>query len=40
MAFFKQLENDFGYYNIDTVRLVPEDGRKPYLVHADNLERE
>ena len=37
---FKQLENDFGYYNIYTIRVVPEDGRPPpYHVHIDNAER-
>ncbi len=30
MAFFKEVANDFGYYNIHTVRVVPEDGRPPY----------
>ena len=40
MAFFKQLENDFGYCNIHTIRVVPEDGRPPpYHVHIDNAER-
>ena len=39
MAFFKQLENDFGYHNIHTIRVVPEDGRLPYYVHIDNAER-
>ena len=39
MAFFKQLENDFGYCNIHTIRVVPEDGRPPYYVHIDNAER-
>ncbi|MFZ0648558.1 MAG: hypothetical protein WAM27_10100 [Nitrososphaeraceae archaeon] len=40
MAFFRQVENDFGYYNIHTIRVVPDDGsRPPYYVHVDNVER-
>ena len=40
MAFFKDVERDFGFRNIHTIRVVPDDaGRKPYYVHVDNLER-
>ncbi len=39
MAFFKQVENDFGYYNIYIIRVVPEDGRPSYYVHIDIVER-
>ena len=40
MAFFKEVERDFGYYNIRTIRVVPDDDeRKPYYVHVDNVER-
>ena len=40
MAFFKEIERDFGFRNIHTIRVVPDDvSRKPYYVHVDNLER-
>ena len=36
---FQEIANDFGYYNIHTIQVVPDDGRPPYFVHVDNLER-
>jgi hypothetical protein len=29
-----------GYQNVHTLRIVPEDGRQPYLVHIDSLNGE
>jgi hypothetical protein len=40
MAFFKEVETDFGYYNIHTMRVVPDDTtRQPYYVHVDSAYR-
>jgi hypothetical protein len=37
---FKEIA-DFGYPHIHTLRdRVPQDGREPYYVHVDNVERE
>jgi hypothetical protein len=39
MAAFKEIANDFGYPYIHILKVVPEDGRPPYYVHVDNVER-
>lgn len=40
MAFFKEVETDFGLYGITTIRVVPDDdSRRPYDVHIDSAYR-
>jgi hypothetical protein len=38
---FYEIANDFGMPHIHTLKVVPaaEDGRPPYYVHVDNVER-
>ena len=36
---FHEIANDFGYPHIHTLKIVHDDGREPYYVHVDNVER-
>ena len=37
---FYEIANDFGYPHIHTLKIVHDDGRPPYFVFVDNVERE